>query len=246
MAAKEALAIDDTLAEAHAGLGVIALVRDWDWPGAERAMETALELNANSVIAHWCRACLAATMLDSARALREIARTIELDPLNLHVRCGDAEFCYWIRDYRQVEEYVSQVLDLDPGFPRAHFVLGRVREAEGRIADAITEYERAGVITADLKGARRALRQGGPTAYHRWVLRAGTAGMPQAGSLTDRPFYQARIHARLGEVDLAMTYLEQAYAERDSLLVMLKAVEWCDPLRSDPRFADLVRRVGIP
>ena len=64
--------------------------------------------------------------------------------------------------------------------------------------------------------------------------------------LRGRPLYEARIHARLGAVDEAMRCLEQAYDERDCMLVLLKAQEWYDPLRSDPRFADLVRRVGIP
>ena len=245
-AAKQALAIDGTLAEAHAALGAVLLFYDWDWRGAERAFESALELDSNSAVAHWCRAVLAATTLDGTRALREIRRAIELDPLNLSVRAEAAEFCYWIRDYAGAVEYASQALDLDPSFPRAHFVLGRVHEAEGRIAEAITEYEKAGVITAGAGAARRALHQGGPAGYHRWALRAGITAMPGPASLGERPFFRARIHARLGEVDEAMRCLEQAYEQRDCLLVLLKAQEWWDPLRSDARFADLVRRIGIP
>jgi len=245
-AAKQALAIDDTLAEAHAALGLILLFHDWDWQGAERALECALELDSNSGLAHLFRAALAATTLDGTRALREMRRAIELDPLNLYVRAEAAEGCYWIRDYAQAVEYASQALDLDPSFPRAHFVLGRVREAEGRIAEAIAEYEKAGVITAGAGAARRALHQGGPAGYHRWTLRAGITGMPRAGSLSERPVYRARIHARLGEFDEAMKYLENSYAQRDCLLALLKVNEWYDSLRSDARFADLVRRVGIP
>lgn len=245
-AAKQALAIDSTLAEAHAALGLILLFHDWDWQGAERALECALEFDNNSVFAHSYRAALAATTLDGTRALLEMRRAIELDPLNLYVRAEAGEGCYWIRDYAQAVEYASQALDLDPSFPRAHFVLGRVREAEGRIAEAIAEYEKAGVITAGAGAARRALRQGGPAGYYRWALRAGITGMPRAGSLSERPVYRARIHARLGEFDEAMRYLEDSYAQRDCLLALLKVNEWYDSLRSDARFADLVRRVGIP
>ena len=245
-AAKQALAIDPTLAEAHAALGVILLFHDWDWQGAERAIERALELDSSSVTPRWCRACLAATTLDGTRTLREVRRAIELDPLNLSVRAEAAEFCYWIRDYAQAEEYASQALDLDPSFPRAHFVLGRIREAEGKIAEAIAGYQRAGVVTAGAGAARRALRQGGPAGYYRWALNAANMGMPAGGSLGERPFFQARIHARLGEFDEAMRCLERAYAQRECLLVLLKAHESYDPLWPDARFADLVRRVGIP
>jgi TolB-like protein len=245
-AAKQALAIDSALPEAHAALGMILLFHDWDWQGAEKALECALELDNNSGLAHLCRAALAATTLDGTRALREMCRAIELDPLNLYVRAEAGEGCYWIRDYAQAAEYATQTLDLDPLFPRAHFVLGRVREAEGRIADAITEYEKAGVITAGAGAARRALRQGGPAGYHGWALSAGITGMPAGGSFGERPLYRAKIHARLGEFDEAIRYLENSYAQRDCLLVLLKANEWYDPLRSDARFADLVRRIGIP
>jgi TolB-like protein len=245
-AAKQALAIDSTLAEAHAALGMILLFYDWDWQGAEGALEPALELDSNSVFAHWCGACLAATTLDGARALREMRRAIELDPLNLYVRAESAEFCYWIRDYAQAAEYASQALELDPLFPRAHFVLGRIREAEGRITEAITEYKMAGVITTGVGAARLALRQGGPVGYHRWALSAGIMGMPAGGSPGERPLYRAAIYARLGEVDEAMRCLEQAYEQRECTLVLLKAQEWYDTLRTDTRFADLVRRVGIP
>ncbi len=245
VAAQKALAIDNTLAEAHAALGMILLFHDWDWQWAERALESALVFDSNSAQAHYFRAVLAVTTLDRPRAIHEMRSAIELDPLNLHIRAEAGECSYWIRDYEQATEYASQTLDLDPSFPRAHFVLGRVREAEGRIAEAITEYEQAGVITAGVGVARRALQQGGPAGYHRWALRAGITGMPRC-SLRGRPLYGARIYARLGAVDEAMRCLEQAYDERECMLVLLKAHEWYDPLRSDPRFADLVRRVGIP
>jgi len=246
-AARRALANDGTLAEAHAAHGMILLYYDWDWQAAESALERALELDGNSGMAHGCRACLAATTLNRARTLCEVRRAIELDPLNLFIRAEAAEFCFWIRDYAQAAEYASQTLDLNPSFPRAHFVLGRVHEAEGRIADAIAAYQLAGVISSGAKAALRAFQTGGAAGYYRWALRSGVTASPYAaGSIRERPFFRARSHARLGEFDEAMKYLDQAYAQRDCLLVLVKAQEWWDPLRSDPRFADLVRRIGIP
>jgi len=170
--------------------------------------------------------------------------------VNLTVRAEAGEICYWVRDYAQAVEYARQTLELDPSYPRAHFVLGRVHEAQGKIEDAISEYERAGMIApAEVPAARQALQQGGAAGYHRWALSVRLGGMgnrPEDESGAVRPFFRARIYARLGEVDEAMKCLEQAYNEHDCLLVLLKALEWWDPLRSDPRFQDLVRRVGIP
>jgi tetratricopeptide (TPR) repeat protein len=255
-AATRALNIDGTLAEAHAALGLILLFHDWNWREAERALECALEFGANSPYAHGYRAVLASTKLDRSRTLRELRLALQLDPLNLSLHAEAAEVCFWIRDYPQAIEYASQTLDLEPAFPRAHFVLGRVFEAQGRIDEAITEYQQAGMITTEeATSAGRALQQDGAAGYHRWALAVGleamgahtpggTGGAPHL--VGDRPFFRARIYARLGEADQAMTCLEQSYEERDCLLVLLKAQEWWDPLRSDARFVDLVRRIGIP
>jgi TolB-like protein len=245
-AAHQALGIDAALAEAHAALGVILLFQDWDWQGSEQALKSALEFGPNSWLAHSFRAVVASTVLDGARTVAGMRRAIELDPLNLLLRAEAGECCYWVHDYPLAVAFASQALELDPSFPRAHFVLGRVREAEGSIAEAISEYKMAGVITREAEAARRALRRGGPVGYHRWALRAGVMGMPGGASFGERPLYRARIHARLGEADNAIRCLEQAYEQRECLLVLLKANEWWDPLRSNPRFTDLVRRIGIP
>lgn len=246
-AAKGALSIDRTLAEAYAALGITLLFHDWDWHGAEKALESALELAPNSSVGHLFRAVLASTTADGQRTRAEMRRAVELDPLNLLCIAECAECCFWIRDYAQAVAYASQAIELDPSFPRAHFVLGRVHEAEGKIAEAIAEYQRAGVIEAGTKGAQRAFQRGGATGYHRWALRVGITAAPyKAGTFHERPFFTALSHSRLGEVDEAMRCLEQAYHQRECLLVLLKAQEWWDALRADGRFADLVRRVGIP
>jgi len=254
-AAERAVGLDEALAEAHAAFGFALLFNDWDWRGAERALERALELAPGFALAHAYRAVVASTKLDRNQTLAELRRAIDLDPVNLLIRAGAAEMCYWIRDYAQAVEYASQTLELDPSFPRAHFVLGRVSEAQGRIDKAITEYERAGMMTTGgATAARCALQRGGAAGYHRWALaeRLGAMGSrPADGSsaprvIGDRPFFRARIYARLGEVDKAMRCLEQSYEERECLLVLIKAQEWWDPLRSDSRFTDLLWRVGIP
>jgi adenylate cyclase len=254
-AAVRAASLDEKHAEAHAVIGIALLFNDWDWLGAERALDRALDLEPNSPSAHLYRAAVAGTKLDSAKTLGEVRSCIELDPVNLFCLSVAGEISYWVRDYSQAAAYLSQALDLDPSFPRAHYLLARVHETQGRIDEAITGYEKAGLLTSEgAVAARRALQKGQAAGYYRWALTARFGGMGrppadrsgvphQAG---ERAVFRAKNYARLGDVDNAMACLEQSYKEHDGLLVLLKAFEWWDSIRSDARFKDLVRRVGIP
>ena len=183
---------------------------------------------------------------DHFQTLKEMRRATEVDPLNLMLRSEDAECCFWVRDYEQASECATQTLQLEPSFARAHFVLGRVFEAEGKIAKAIHEHERAGVITTGAQAALRAFAEDGAAGYPGWAVAAGVAAALHANALQHRPFFRARCHARLGEVDEAIRCLEEACEQRECLMVLLKVQEWWDPLRRDPRFGDLMSRVGIP
>jgi tetratricopeptide (TPR) repeat protein len=186
--------------------------------------------------------------------MSELQIAVGLDPVNLLIHAESGEVSYWVRDYSNAIAYASETLELDPAFPRAHFVLGRVYEVQGKIAEAISEYEQAHVISSQGSiEAAAALHKGGSVGYHRWALEAQIKAMgsrPAEGSQTpskdEHPFFLAKNYARLGEADKAMERLEQSYKKHDCLLVLLKALEWWDPLRSDPRFKDLMRRVGIP
>jgi TolB-like protein len=255
-AAERAVSLDEKLTEAHAAAGIAHLFKDWDWSVAKRSLERALDLEPNSPYLHFYCAALASTRLDRAETLGELRRAIELDPVNLFYLSVAAEFCYWVRDYSQSVIYASQALDLDPSYHRAHYILGRVHEAQGRIEETIAEYEKAGLFTSEgSMAARRAFQDGQAAGYHRWALaaRIGDMGGPPLDGSTvphhDRErtvYYHAKNYARLGDADNAIKFLKQSYKERDCLLVLLKAHEWWDPLRSDPRFQDLVQRVGIP
>ncbi len=206
-AAESALGLDETLAEAHAAFGFALLFNHWDWQGATRALERAIELAPGLALAHAYRAVVASTQLDRTTTLAELRNAIELDPVNLFIQAEAAEVCYWIRDYGQALKYASQTLELDPSYPRAHFILGRVFEAQGRIDDAITEYERTGMLTATgATRARRALQKSGAAGYHRWALAAGLAGMQNASTdqtgaphVGGRPFFRARITRALAK-----------------------------------------------
>jgi TolB-like protein len=253
-AAEKAVNLNGKLAEAYAAIGFARLFHDWDWKGAEQALERALQVGYNCALAHGHRAILASTVLDHNRTMSELQIAVELDPVNLLIHAESGEVSYWVRDYAKAIGYALETLELDPSFPRAHFVLGRVYEAKGKIAEAISEYEQARVISSQGSiEAKAALQKSGSVGYHRWALDAQIKAMgsrPAEGAKThlvdEHPFFLAKSYARLGDADRAMECLEQSYKEHDCLLVLLKALEWWDPLRSDPRFEDLVRRVGLP
>lgn len=175
--------------------------------------------------------------------VRELEGEMELNPVSLVARAEAAEMCSWVRDYERAIRYANQALEVDPSFPRAHFVLGRVYDAQGRLPEAITEYEKAGASGETTERRRRAFEREGRAGYYRSELgaleRAATEG--PASSI-----YFARLHARLGRPGEAFADLERAYQARDPLLALIKPLEWFDPLRSDPRFVDLIRRIGIP
>ncbi|MBN1905141.1 MAG: winged helix-turn-helix domain-containing protein [Deltaproteobacteria bacterium] len=253
--AEKALDIDLRIALAHGVKAMIYLFHDWDWERAEQALERAGHFEPNNALVHIYRAGVAATKLESEKTLEELRSVISLDPVNLAFLSAAEEICWWIRDYSQAIAYATQVLDLDPGYQRAHFVLARVYEAQGRFKEMITEYENSGFFTDNgAKEARCALKEGGAPGYYRWAIEV------QFGAMGDSPvdgvkrplcedkraIFRARNYAKSGDADNAIKCLEQSYKERDGLMVLLKAWEWFDSIRSDARFQDLVWRVGIP
>jgi TolB-like protein/tetratricopeptide (TPR) repeat protein len=254
-AAERALRLDQMLAEAHGAMAMVLLFHDWNWQGSRQAVDRALHLEPNSALIHLYHACLAATELDSEKTREALRCAIELDPVNLAYLSVAEEICYWIRDYSQAMAYALRALDLFPTFPRAHYILARVHEAQGRIEEMIAEYEKAGLFTSSgAAAARQEFQKGGNAGYYRWALEM------QLGAMGDRPvdgtktepreneqaFFRARNYAKLGDVDNAIKCLEQSFQERDGRMVLLKAYERFDPLRQDPCFQDLMRRVGIP
>jgi TolB-like protein len=248
-AAERAAGLDETLATAYAVLGTVLMLHEWDWRRACDVLERAIRLEPSCSAAHMQRALVAAWMLDGDVAAREGDRAVELDPLNLGVRAQCAENRYWVRDYDGAIRGALETLAFDPAFPRAHFVLGRVYEAQCRIREAIDHYWKAGLLTPSLaKDAGGACKRGGARGFHQWALKVGLGaqGGPAAGTGARlRPLWKAKLHGQAGNIQLAIDCLEEAYAERDALLVLLKT-DIFDPLRGHPRFEEIVRRVGIP
>jgi len=246
-AAIRALEIDEGLAEAHASLAGIMKSYDWDWQGAEREYQRALELNPNYAEAHRWHADFLSAIGRSQEALRENRKAQELDPLSLVISMEGAWNLYMARDYPAAEQQALKTLEMEPNFAPAHFALALAYEQMGKRKDAIAAFERtqssSGRNPATLAGLGHALGGAGRKTAPRAVLK-------ELHAISKRcyvsPYCFALVHAGLGEKDQAFEWLEKAVEDHDVWLVWLKTEPRFDNLRSNPRFQSLLGRVGLP
>jgi TolB-like protein/DNA-binding winged helix-turn-helix (wHTH) protein/tetratricopeptide (TPR) repeat protein len=245
-AADKALQLDDTLSEAYTARGTAWTMYERDWSAAEQDFQRALKLNPNDADAHHLHAEHLTNIGRAEGAIAEMARARELDPLSLPVN-GTLGRTY--RDARRNEEADVQcrkTVELDPDFALGHWCLGVTDIAEKRYTEALTEMQRANAL-----GEAPLYTLGLGYAYA--VSGDRTRAEAIIKSLEKRPdnaytpaYYIASIYGALGEKDMAFTWLQRAYAERDPGITYLLLDPFMDPLRSDPRFDVLVRQVGFP
>ncbi len=244
-AAAKALEIDDTLAEAHASLANLRHY-DWNWSKAERELKRAIELNPNYATAHHWYGLHLEEMGQFDRAMAEMRRAQELDPLSLIIGTAMGGSFYFARQYDQAIEQLQKTLELDPNFSWAHYLAAWAYEQKGMYEEAVTALKNA--LT---------LRGGSPEILARLGHTYAKSGRrDEAMEILDElhdlskqghvsSYDVAVIHVGLGDLDQAFALLERAYVERSSRLVYLNVDPLFDCLRSDPRFADLVRRLGL-
>jgi len=245
-AAQHALQLDPRLAEAHAILGNVAMSYDWDLATAEKELQRAIELNPNDPTAHEWYCHLLIVERRNAEALTEVRHALDIDPINPLFHAVLAETYYYGREYDSAIEEAQQVVKLRPDFPYAQFWLGSALREKKMYPEAIAVFQRARENSHDLpflvmayghaqalagnaKEAREALRK-------LEALR-GTRFVP--------PLYLAAIHLGLGEKDEAFHLLELAYKDRVDRLVYLGVDPIADPIRSDPRFDQLLSKIGV-
>jgi TolB-like protein/DNA-binding winged helix-turn-helix (wHTH) protein/Flp pilus assembly protein TadD len=247
-AALKSLEIDGTLAEAHTSLARIKAEYDWDWSGAEREFQRAIELNPSYATAYQWHGGVLATMGRPEDAMANYRRALELDPLSPTINAALGQAFYYTRQYDQAIEQLQKTLELDPDldFARAFLALAYVQKSMNE--EAIAEFEKQVVTShghvwalADL-GYAYATAGRGPEAQRM---------LDQVNQLSRQKFVPAdalgHIYVGLGENGKAFEWLEKGY-ERHSLGlsgVDLKVDPLWDPLRSDPRFADLLRRMNL-
>ena len=246
-AALKALALDDKLAAAHASLGQITAYYDYDFATAERQYRRAIELNPNYATAHqWLAEHLAAMKrVDEAEV--EIRRALELDPLSVIMNRIYADILMDARKYDEAIQQYHRTLDLDPNFPTARYFLGRAYEAKGMYDQAVEEYSKSVLMgrgsPEEVQKMKDAYAKSGWKAYVQMNL---DRLVDQSQRTPVPPFVIATMYARLGRKEEAIAWLEKGYEERDFRMTLISVSFEFDTMRSDPRFKELVRRLGLP
>jgi serine/threonine protein kinase/TolB-like protein len=250
VAARKALEIDDHVAEAHAALGFASFSYDWDWPAAEQHFQRELAINPSGRA--WCPCeALGHSMYLSALgrtddAVRVVNRALEFDPFNLVINFALAKSLYMGRRYDESIQQSKKILEMEPHFPLAHWQLG-VAYAEKRMyREAVEELEQDKALThghpMPLSYLGNILARSGQRSRALQTLEEMQTVSKQRYA-TALGF--ARVYAGLGDKEQAFAWLEKAYEERSTGLYLLNVDPSWDSLRSDPRFNDLLRRIGL-
>ncbi len=245
-AAKKALEIEDELAEAHTSLAHITWLYEWNWVDAEREFKRAIELDPTYPTAHQWYSVYLSSMARHGEAIAEAERAQELDPVSVPISQDLARAFYHVRQYDQAILAGLKTLELNPNYSRINGWLNLALEQKGLYDQAIETNLKAmslvGVKQEEIEMRREAFRLSGWKGYWRKDLELTKEREQQAHNLQ---YAFARIYSRLGENDQAFASLEKAYKEHSDHLVLLKVDPILDSLRSDPRFKDLLRRVGF-
>jgi TolB-like protein/DNA-binding winged helix-turn-helix (wHTH) protein/Tfp pilus assembly protein PilF len=247
-AAMKALEIDESLAEAHVGLGSVLDRNDWDWTGAEREFKRAIELNPSFGRAHAMYAWDLMFVGRHDESIREAKRALELDPFSGHTYLTLAGTYYYNkRQYDQSLEYAKRWLEMFPNSFGAYNWLGRNFEAKGIYDEAVAAWQKAmalrGENAEDVAALGHAYKLAGIRGVWRWQLDRRERELPRGEY---GPAGLALIYARLGDKDKALKWLETAYQQRCHGMAFIKMDPRYDSLRSDPRFQDLLRRMNFP
>jgi serine/threonine protein kinase/TolB-like protein/Tfp pilus assembly protein PilF len=245
-AAEQALRMDDTLSEAHASLGLVKAFYEWDWAGAEGEYRRAIELNPGYASAHHWYGWYLALMGRLNEAIAEIKQASELDPLSLEINSDLGLSFFFARQYERAIEQFEKALEMDPNSIWTRFFMGWAREQKGDYAEAINDYQKAARLD-DSPLIMAALGHTYVMAGQRDLALSVLEEMKQlAASRHVSSYHFAIIQAALGEKDEAFQWLEKSYSAREEALVWLKVDPRLDAIRTDPRFIDLQRRVGLP
>jgi tetratricopeptide (TPR) repeat protein len=254
-AAIKALVLDPRLGEAHAALGLVKSHYDYDLPGAQREFMEAITLNPNYADSHLYYAGAYLTPMGRHQeAIAEMKKALELDPLSLPLNNIMANTYLWAGEYEKAAYQFQHTIDLDPTFPLVHFFFANALVIMGKYEQAIMETEKGELLAgASPEGAsaeaaefQAAFRRGGAKGYRQKYLEATLKEYQQSSGRYFPALELALAYAGAGDNEKALDWLEKSYAEREGNLTLVKSYPECKTLRDDPRFRELLRRIGLP
>jgi TolB-like protein/Tfp pilus assembly protein PilF len=244
--AGKALQLDDGLAEAHIATANVLFRHDWNWAEAEKEFRRGIELNPHAPSSYLCYAMYLGVSGRQEEAIAAAKRAIELDPFSALAYSDLGVVLEWAGRTDEAEEQERKAIALDPFFPQPHLVLANVYERLSRYEHAIGEHLESdtleGIDPATVASFKQAYMNSGVSGYRRkrleWEKQRVSSGKANY-------FRIAKLYADLGDKNAALQSLEQAYQERSHMMPNIKVAVELRPLHGDPRFDDLVRRVGL-
>jgi len=244
-AVNKALEIDSRLAEAHISLAISLMLNEWDWVKSEKEFKIGIELNPNYATGrHWYAEWLLYNS-NFNEAFREISLAVELDPISQGILKDKGIHFYYTRQFDEAIEIAIKTLELDSAFTPAYRLLSLAYQGKGMFNKAIVENQRWGELTGNKVKTEVAL-----------VQIYAAAGLKEEATKLIKQIEidklggndyrgMATVYAALGENDMAFNWLEKSYDRREESLCSLKVDHKMDPLRPDPRFNDLLKRIGL-
>ena len=242
----KALELDPQLAEAHISLAISLMLNDWDWKGAEREFKLGLQLDPKNSTGHHWYAELLLFMGRTEEAFREIEMAVELDPVSQGILKDKGIFQYYMEQYDEAMKTALTTLDLDPGFVPVHRLISLVYTGKGMYDEAINETLKWGTLTGNKIKTDVALAHiyavaGREDEARRIIDEAGKENILSSNDFRG----VALVYTALGEKDLAFEWLEKSYEKHEESLCSIGVDHKLNPLRGDPRFAQLLRKVGL-
>ena len=245
--AANALRLDPDLAEAHAALAAVLWLHDWRWEQAQTEFTRSLELSPTYHTANHWYAEYWMTMGRQAEAIARMQNSLELDPLSLIISVAAGWHFYNARRYEEAIGQLRRTVELDPNYPVTYWILGLLYRKTGHYKSAIGAGEKAVELSGGSPMMRAALAQtlgaAGKTENAIHILNDLTK---LAKEKYVAPYFLGGVHAGLGDNERAIAYLEESYEERSHWLIYLNIDPGFDALRDNPRFQELLRRVGLP
>ena len=245
-AARKALEIDETLAQAHTSLGGLIMFSDFDWKTAEREYKRAEELDPNYVLTYELHSFLLSALGRPDEAIAKAQRGLEIDPLSALLSNDVAAAYYFARQYDQAIKQVQMTQEIEPGRPGSHIALGGIYDVKGMYEESIAEYQKAISLSERTSTILGLLGHAYAVSGKRnEAVKILNEMKEMSKQKYVSPYDLATVYVGLGEKDKALEQLNRAYEEQSGWIIYLNVEPVFDPLRAEPGFQDLLRRVAF-